>query len=227
MKLISCRLLASGLLTVGVLALPPAARAQTWIEGGDADELVSTAQDIVGSGALMRIEGHIADNTDLFRLKISNPAIFSASVLGGTTQDTQLWLFTGMGMGIAYNDDFNSFQSALPAGNPLYANLPAGDYLLGITRFNRDPISVGGKIFPNTFSGVYGATGAGAAQPLIGWDGVPITNAANVLGGGSYAITLTGASFRQATVPEPGSIALLIGMGITSTGVLFRRQRRR
>ncbi|MCC6358686.1 MAG: DVUA0089 family protein [Phycisphaerales bacterium] len=185
------------------LALASGAFAQTWTEVGDADELAP--QVTSGTGPLTLIAGSTlsasGDTTgvDLYCIQVTDWSVFSASLAGGATFDTQLFLFTASGMGIANNDDSSGVQSVLPAGNALYASRTNGEIVnIAVSGYNRDPNSVGGLIFPNTFSGVNGPTGPGGGSPLSSWSGTPAT--------GDYRLALTGATY---CIPEPGSLALL------------------
>ena len=71
---------ATSLLTAALLANP--AHAVNWTEVGDAGDLLSTAQEPMGNGPLRNIYGTISTNADvdLYRIFISDPTSFSASV---------------------------------------------------------------------------------------------------------------------------------------------------
>jgi hypothetical protein len=207
---------AGALLIGAAVAFAAPAGATPWTESGDAGELVGTAQVTIGVGDLTSIDGDIAaTSADLYLLHIYDPTAFSATTVGGATFDTQLFLFDSAGVGVYANDDSSGFQSTLPAGN-VNGPTAVGDYLLGITGFNYDPVNVGGLIFsPSGFSDVPGPNNT---DPLTGWTGTALSNF------GTYSIALTGASFAQATsVPEPGT-ALLMGAGLLGL-VLLRRRR--
>jgi hypothetical protein len=203
---------AAGLLLLATAALTAPVSAQTWAEVGDAGDLPATAQAPSGSPGLTAITGTISSGSDadLFQIFLLGGP-FSATTVGtpGTLGDTQLFLFDSAGMGLLGNDDAVGLRSTISSGS-----LPAGSYYLGITGFNRDPISAGGLIFPSTFSGQHGPTGPGGAQPLVAWSGGSSA--------GSYTIDLTGVTGVAAT-PEPGSMALLAAGALP----LLRRLRRR
>jgi hypothetical protein len=164
------------------LALPAVAMGAT--ETGDAGDLPATAQDLSGA-PVDAIDGTIAagDDQDLFRICIAGAGTFSASTVGGTVLDTQLYLFDAAGLGVYGNDDSQATrQSTLPAFDELTPAAP-GVYLLAVTPYDRDPQSEAGAIFGG--GGVLAPTGPGAAEPLSGWDGregLP----------GDYSIALTG-----------------------------------
>jgi hypothetical protein len=137
--------------------------------GGDAGELPGSEMSVTGSGPVTSITGTIdpGAEVDLYRINICDPCAFRASTQTLTTWDTQLFLFDANGLGIVSNDDTTpGLQSVLTS--QLVANLPAGEYLLAITRFNRDAASAGGAIWA-TQAGQAAPTGPGASQPLNGW----------------------------------------------------------
>ncbi|MBK9129667.1 MAG: DVUA0089 family protein, partial [Phycisphaerales bacterium] len=126
-------------------------------------------------------------DADLYRIQIDAPGSFSASTCNGAGFDTQLFLFDANGRGVVCNDDTCGAQSTLANARVT----TAGVYYLAITNYDRDPISLGGLIFPNTSSGELGPTGPGGGLPLAGWSGAPAS-------GGAYTITLTGCSHASA-----------------------------
>lgn len=75
--------------------------------------------------------------------------------------------------------------------HPLTPGAP-GIYYLAVSRFNVDPGSVGGNIFPAAIGGGKdGPTGPGGRSPITGWSG-------GTVAGGTYEIVLPGAIFCQA-----------------------------
>jgi MYXO-CTERM domain-containing protein len=201
----------SKLFGIGALAVAITASgafAQVWAEVGDAGELVGTAQ-VTGGGVLTSITGALTTgDADMYLITINTPTSFSASTVGGAAFDSQLFLFTSAGVGIAFNDDAGPLQSALTVGNPLYASLAAGQYLLAVSGFNHDPTSAGGAIFPDSFPGIFGPTGPGGGSPVTGWTAAGAS--------GTYTIALTGVR----AAPGPASLAL-IGLA----GFAARRRR--
>jgi hypothetical protein len=165
---------------------------QTWNETGDAPDSLATAQIVVGSGSLASIAGTIgaASDVDLYEFQICDFANFSATTVGQTTLDTQLFLFDANGLGVTSNDDSQGVgQSTITALN-LASN---GIYYIAISVYNRDPVSSGGLIFnPPQFPTEQGPNGPGAASPLSGWNSTTFTT-------GTYSIALTGACFFDQT----------------------------
>src|SRR5262249_26899216 len=176
----------------------------TWAEIGDAGQTLATAQLVTGSPSdnLTTLSGDISSGSDhdLFLIRITNGATFSATTVGqpGTLDDTQLFLFNSAGIGVYANDDdanalgANSFRSTLPAGGAPTTITPGLYYLL-IGASLSYPTSVGGLIFPNftltsvpqvDATAVVGPIGPGGASPLSRYTGI-----ANTFG--THPITLT------------------------------------
>jgi hypothetical protein len=156
-------------------------------ETGDAGDLLPGAQDLT-SGGVTQIDGNFANSSDvdLYRLCLPGGGSFSASTVGGSVVDTQLFLFDSSGRGVYGNDDDGSSrQSTLPAGDPLTPEA-AGEYYLAVAPYNRDPNSDAGPIFAS-LGPVLAPTGIGGEQPVSGWSG-------RVSGMGPYRVVLTGAS---------------------------------
>jgi hypothetical protein len=220
------RLIAVG---VGVIVSSSVAWAApiVWMEQGDAGQLPGVAQQVFGGvgDTLTTITGSLStiDDADMFALRITNTATFSATTVGGTTIDTQLFLFNSAGQGVLANDDVSTMQvqSTLPAGPGAATNwLGPGMYFLLISSFGRDPQSVAGLIFPNSITGAFGATGpGGGANVITGLTGLGSNN-------GPYQISLTSASPlpSSAAIPEPTS-ALLLGSGLAALSARRRLKR--
>lgn len=214
---------------IAVAGLAGAAQAQSWNEslngGGDAGDLAGTAQLVSGSGSLTSIVGLFgANDVDLYIVRVVDPTNFLATTVGGTSLDTQIWLFDMAGMGIAHNDDSPSgglqsrlqgadvFSTGAFAGSTIASMLVAGqNYIVGVSRYNRDPQdSTPAAIFANSpFNGIHSRSGTAGA--LAGWVGSTSASTA------AYTITLAGVEY----VPAPGAAALL-GLG----GLLISRRRR-
>lgn len=196
-----------------VVGLAPGAGAITFNEIGDAGDLPGISQAAGVLPVLTQIAGSIGSSTDadMYAITISTAGVFSATTVGtpGTLGDTQLFLFNFSGAGLLANDDSSGFRSTL-TGTPLSPGL----YFLAISAFDRDPVSVGGLIFPSfPFNPVYGPTGPGGGSPITGWSGAG--------GTGTYTIDV-----QLEPVPEPATL-LLFGTALAGIGGIARRRQRR
>jgi hypothetical protein len=192
--------IATALAILSLLALAPAAGAAD--EVGDAGDLPATAQDLTGAG-VETINGTVAEATDIdmYRVCVDGGGSFSASSVGGTSVDTQLFLFDPSGRGVYANDDQMDgvIQSLLPAGHALTPQAP-GEYYLAVGAYNLDPLGADEPIFgPGT--GVVGPTGPGGGEPVSGWGGRPG-------GSGPYTLTLTGTQCAPPPDTTPPTVDL-------------------
>jgi hypothetical protein len=232
-------ILAAGL---AATAAAPAAPI-TWAEVGDAGQTLATAQLALGNpnDSLVTITGSIsaASDHDLFEIRITNGATFSATTVGtpGTLDDTQLFLFTSAGIGVYGNDDAanafgaNAARSTLPAGGAPTTITPGLYYLLidaSLSYPVSTPATTAGLIFPNftltsvpvvDSTAVVGPNGPGGALPLTGYTGTAASF-------GTYQINLTGAA-AAAVIPEPTSFVLFATgvLGIFTVSRLARSER--
>jgi len=197
-------------------AMAASASAQLWDEildgGGDAGDLPASAQLVMGAGSLTTITGAFfgALDADMYMINIDGPAGFSATTVGGTTADTQLWLFDLSGIGITFNDDSVGLASTITS-----TFVPAaGMYFLAVTQYDLDAYSFGGLELwlDGPFGTERAPDGPGAASPIDHWFGSGGTAT-------SYSITLTGASY----VPEPGTFVAL-GLGVVGLALARRRK---
>jgi hypothetical protein len=171
------------------IGAPPA---DTWVEHNDAGELPAVAQVTTGRGPLNQIIGSLTTgDTDLYQIQICDPASFSATTIGGTYLDTQLFLFDATGHGVTFNDeeDGPSSQSLITS-----TNIPpsGGTFYLAVTAAGRVPVNRNGAALwlaePAVAERV--PDGPGANHALSAWTGQTL--------GGDYRITLTGACFAHA-----------------------------
>lgn len=201
-------------------------QAQTYVENGDAGSNVPGAQatGATSGQTLTTIMGNIinAFDGDFFYITITNPAIFSATTVGGSSLDTMLYLFMLNGDPVFLNDDApggGSTQSTLPAGHP-FGPLAIGTYIIGISLSGAEPINAANQ---NLFAdGVFSTDVRGPRMGALG----PVTGVreASFPGSGSYSIFLTGAT--TSAIPEPATAALF-ALGGAGLLVLMRRRARR
>ncbi len=216
------RIASTCLLLVSVFAT---ANAQTWDEttdgGGDAGDLVSSAQGITVSGNLTTITGNLSNgDIDMYRIIITTGSAFSATTVGQADMDSMLGLLTETGMAVYFNDDDGSCspctESTLPAGD---ANSPSTDgdvYYLAVAGYdNHFQDADGNPIF--TYNGTIGFTtiwGPDATYP-----GPVAQYAGNASGEmGTYTITLTSAEGDPTLPVELASFNAVL----SGTDVLLR-----
>lgn len=158
------------------LAATGALHAQTYVENGDAGSNVPGAQATGGTSGqnLTTIMGNIlnAFDGDFFYITITNPAMFSATTVGGSSLDTMLYLFTLNGTPVYLNDDApggSSLQSTLPAGSP-FGPLAIGTYIIGISLSGAEPINAANQnLFEDSmFSTDVRGPRMGALGPVAG-----------------------------------------------------------
>ncbi|MCE7974725.1 MAG: PEP-CTERM sorting domain-containing protein [Leptolyngbya sp. PLA1] len=201
------------ILVLAMLASASAAQAQLWVEIPDAPAaLPFTAQMTVGVGPLLTISGgpdFPGDTVDAYCIHIYDVGAFSASTVGGTGMDSQLWLFRPDGTGVTFNDDAGPLQSTITG-----AFVPGpGLYILAVSAYDTDPVNAAGAALwlDTPFAVERAPDGPGAATPVAGWTAGPDL--------APYRISLTGATYCE--VPAPGALALL-GLG----GLVAARRRR-
>ncbi len=183
---------------LGVLLAAPA-MAQ-WVEQGDAGDLPGSAQVPVGGGPLATIAGTLdANDVDMYCIRIDDPAGFLAGTCNGASYDTQIFLFREDGLGIGMNDDACGLQSQIGAATTACPNFAGpGQYLLAVSRYNRDPVDAAGATLWLSGTAEHCVDGTGAANPVAGWIN-------NTSAGGAYTIALAGVSYCGATAVEPST----------------------
>jgi hypothetical protein len=186
---------------------PPEPWDESYHGGGDAGDLPATAQLITSPDAtpcetpVTRVRGDLgASDADMYVICITDPASFSATTVGSTGFDTQLWLFRCDGTGVVHNDDaVGTTVTQSRIDNSTNCIQQGGIYLLAISRYNLDPVDASGQLIWNDspFRAVRCPDGPGRANPIAGWTGS--TTAA-----GRYIIQLQGAYFvRPSGCEEP------------------------
>ena len=192
----------TALAAVSLLISAPAANAA--VEQGDAGDLPATAQDL-SSEVVERIDGVAAGgfDVDMYRICLTGGRTFSASTVGGTEVDTQLFLFDSNGRGVYANDDSDgTLQSRLPSGDPLTPQ-DGGEYLLAVSVFGVEPSNPMGFIFPPNDAGVVGPTESGGADPVTRW-----SRTGRERPSGAYTLFLTGADCQPNEDTTPPTIDL-------------------
>ena len=212
----------------------------------DSGDLISNANITRGQGGLNRITGrlsggvhpttgNISFDADVYCIKITDPANFSA--ITSSTNDAVLALFDSQGRGIAFNDNRTDQATGNTARltNLLTSALQPGTYFLGVglnsvgalARYTRPLNAAGGLMFSGPANNIAPVANdptrrveVGPLNPndvLSGWE-EQVPGAALPFSY-SYTLTLTGVDYH--TIPAPGASALL------GLGALALRRRRR
>ncbi len=154
-------------------------------------DLPATASIPQGSGSLSSVSDTLGTNglAHMYKIQICSPSTFQASTLNGTMIDTQLYLFNASGIGVAYSDQVG-FEDQSTITSQFTSSLPAGDYYLAISEWDTAAIDASGNRLWNDepWDEERAPDGPGAANPVAGW-------LIDIVEGGVYTITLTGACF--------------------------------
>ncbi|MDY6921854.1 MAG: DVUA0089 family protein [Pseudomonadota bacterium] len=141
------------------------AMAQPFQETEDAGETLASAAVLPAGVTLIQgVAGY--GEIDLYRLRLEADGPFTAYTVapGG---DTQLFLFDADGYGIIADEDSgDGYNASLQLDY-----LPAGEYYLGISGYNYDPLSTEGPIFSDGCCGALSPVGPGGQRPLVNWSG--------------------------------------------------------
>lgn len=172
----------------------PRARAQIWNEITDAGSLPASADHTVGNGALLMINGTLSSNADvdMYCIRVTNPATFSAILTCTAISNDDLWLFDGSALGVARDRGCQASQTKV--GSPLVTL--TGIYYLAVSGSDANAQSAGSNLWAPGVpaSGQAAPNGPAAALPVTGWSGGTANPA-------SYSIQLTGAGFCDTAVP--------------------------
>ncbi|MBE9002072.1 filamentous hemagglutinin N-terminal domain-containing protein [Nostoc sp. LEGE 12447] len=196
---------------------PPALENQ-FTEVGDAGQLLDTAQSVnsPNSGATYNaISGNLdnENDVDLYQLFLPGGQAFTASTVGGTDVDTQLFLFDSNGLGLFTNDDSVGRQSTIPLQPFSFTPGISGIYYLGISSYDNKPRSSQGNIFPAWTELI----APGRGLPLRGWDANSGTD------NGTYTIAFNPQPYSsiplsQSLQVQPGRTLALLGGNVRLEG---------
>jgi hypothetical protein len=179
------------LFAVALFFAAGAVDAVSYFEIADAGPIPDAAQVVAVAGTVDILLGRLehAFDVDLYRLVMTNAQTFSVTAVptvDGVT-DPQLFVFDEWGHGVAGNDDWlASPQPQLPVGT--FLGMPAGEYLIGISAAESDPIGAFGEIFSESAAGVNVPVGVSRIDVVLGWS---FDFSAT---GGNYLIMLSGAA---------------------------------
>jgi hypothetical protein len=171
------------------------ARAQVWNEVGDAGAIPGLAQSTAGLGSFLKVNGTLpADSdVDMYCIQITNRAAFTAGLNCLIQLSADLYLFDGLGKGIAV-------AQVCAAGNKAINNalVPSnGLYYLAVAPHGALAFSGINAIWLPGSTSQRAPDGPGAAGSVNSWGGTPVVQ----LGFTSYSVDLTGVSFCNAITP--------------------------
>ncbi len=175
-----------------------------------------------GDGVSTTLAGAIGTPTDVDIHAIcvfDTSAAFVASVVGGASFDTQLFLFDGTGTGVLMDDDEPVGTTLQSEISGVAFTLPGTVAYLAISRFDNDPLNAGGaEIWADTpFDVVRAPDGTAAAGDFVlaSWNNTPTAAA------GAYTITLTGASQLCPADYDDGSATGSPDCGVDISDLLY------
>jgi hypothetical protein len=185
-------------LTLGgaFLAAAPA-MAQSWAEVGDAGQTPGNAQiteDAVVT--LTSITGTFGgtNGVDVFAIRVVDPDTFNASIVGGATRDSRLFLFNNDGELQVWNDDFGGTTQSEITSQGVFE---AGIYYLALTVIGQEPINANTDVLStsDTWPGPDADQFRGVLSlgPWAGWTNPGLGTS----GTEAFTITLVGAEFAR------------------------------
>lgn len=171
------------------LLITISASAQTWVEQGDAGDLVGTSQQTVGAGPLLNITGTLggSDTVDMYCIDILDRTLFSATLQGTDVEGSPLWLFDPNSSGITSQEGYYISTPSQITGAFV---LTPGTYYLAISLHDVFAQNPGGDFVWSTAprSVETPPNGTGAPGPLASWLGTWPQS-------GSYTLALTATGY--------------------------------
>ena len=179
---------------VGALLGAGTARAQTWLESGDAPELPATAQVTSGTGPLTEIDGNLLDDADvdMYCIKVTDPLSFFAQLQCVIIQGPDIRLFNAGGVGASANF---LCQASAKYVSGAFANT-AGTYYLAVCYRGKEAFAGPDAIWLASNLAEHAPDGPGAAGVVNGWGGIGLQAPIN-----PYRIFLSGATFCDNATP--------------------------
>ena len=203
---------------VGYAIVVSTTHAATFNEIGDAGQLTGTAQTVpAGTTNILGSIGTDQD-IDLYQFGWGGGILTVDTFSAPQLDDPQLFLFDGAGNGIGENDDASGVQSRITL------NLGAGNYFVGISFYDNDPLNASANDifqFPGfvDLAGDFIQAPTGAGGPLLSsW-----VNRSS--GSGTYNISFGGSTGPIGAVPLPAALPLFLS-GLAGLGFIARGRER-
>lgn len=179
----------------------------SFIEVDDAGQLLDSAQVVNSptSEVIDAISGNLDrdQDVDLYQIYLEEGQPFTASTVGNTNLNTQLFLLDSNGFGLFASDNSVSLQSTVPEYQALTPTA-SGTYYLAISNYPNNPLNSQGYIF----DAVGNPQASGAGFPLSGWNNIPAPSVKANTGAYTITLNLRGEGLQ---VPSGRTLALVGG----------------